>query len=97
MENRTLKSKLIRYIDAGFPIIYINTYEEDKVDSIIQEICSDKEIYEWNEINGYIDFNTKAPMQEDCTLEQMLDQLKMPELLERKIIVLKSIFSSLSI
>lgn len=91
MENRTLKSKLIRYIDAGFPIIYINTYEEDKVDSIIQEICSDKEIYEWNEINGYIDFNTKAPMQEDCTLEQMLDQLKMPELLERKIIVLKDI------
>ena len=32
MEDRTLKAKLVRYIDAGFPIIYINTFEEDKVD-----------------------------------------------------------------
>ncbi len=35
MENKSLKSKLVRYIDAGFPIIYINTFEEDKVDVII--------------------------------------------------------------
>ena len=38
MEDKTLKSKLIRYIDAGFPIIFINTFEEDKVDDIIREI-----------------------------------------------------------
>ena len=83
MENKSLKSKLVRYIDAGFPIIYINTFEEDKVDVIISEISNGKEIYEWNETNGYIDFETKAPMQEDCTLEQMLDQLKTRNLLDR--------------
>lgn len=38
LEDRTFKAKLVRYIDAGFPIIYINTFEEDKVDSLIQEI-----------------------------------------------------------
>lgn len=91
MENKSLKSKLVRYIDAGFPIIYINTFEEDKVDTIISEISSGKEVYEWNETNGYIDFETKAPVQEDCTLEQMLDQLKTRNLLDRKIIILKDI------
>ena len=95
MENKSLKNKLVRYIDAGFPIIYINTFEEDKVDSLIPEISSGKEVYEWNETNGYIDFETKAPIQEDCSLEQMLDQLKVADLLDRKIILLKDINDSL--
>lgn len=91
MEDGTFKAKLVRYIDAGFPIIYINTFEEDKVDSLIPEISSDKEVYEWNETNGYIDFETKAPLQEDCSFERMLDQLKVPDLLNRKILVFKDI------
>lgn len=95
MENRTFKAKLVRYIDAGFPIIYINTFEEDKVDSLIPEISSGKEVYEWNETNGYIDFETKTPLQEDCTLERMLDQLKTPDLLDRKILIFKDITSYL--
>lgn len=95
MEERTLKSKLIRYIDAGFPIIYLNTFEEDKVDSIVSEISTGKEVYEWNETYGYIDFETKTPMMEDCTLETMLDQLKSVELLDRKIIILKDTVSYL--
>lgn len=89
MQDKNLKSKLARYIDAGFPIIYINTFEEDKVDSIISSISFGKEVYEWNEINGYIDFETKTPMMEGCTLENMLDQLKFEEMLDRKIILLK--------
>ena len=92
---RTFKAKLVRYIDAGFPIIYINTFEEDKVDSLIPEISSGKEVYEWNETNGYIDFETKTPLQEDCTLERMLDQLKTPDLLDRKILIFKDITSYL--
>lgn len=95
MENKTLKSKLARYIDAGFPIIYINTFEEDKVDNIISEISSGKEVYEWNETNGYIDFENKTAIQEECTLSCMLDQLKTKDLLEEKIIVLKDITSYL--
>lgn len=89
--NYSLKDKLARYIDARFPIIYLNTFEEDKVDAIIKEVSSSKEIYEWNETNGYIDFETKAPMIEDCTLEMMLDQLKTQEMLDRKIILLKDV------
>lgn len=91
MEDRTLKSKLARYIDAGFPIIYMNTFEEEKVDEIIDSVSAGREIYEWNETNGYINFETKTPMMEDCTLEMMLDQLKSQDMLERKIIVLKDV------
>lgn len=91
MEDKTLKTKLNRYIDAGFPIIYINTFEESKVDNLIKQIGVGNEIYEWNESLGYIDFSTGTPIIEDCTLEMMLDQLKVLELLERKIIVLKDV------
>lgn len=95
MENSTLKSKIARYMDAGFPIIYVNTFEEDKVDEIIMAISSGKEVYEWNETNGYIDFETKTALIEDCTLEMMLDQLKQIEMLDRKIILLKDVISYL--
>ena len=95
MENKTLKSKLARYIDAGFPIIYINTFEEDKVDNIISELSLGKEVYEWNETNGYIDFENKTAIMEDCTLSCMLDQLKTADLLDQKIIVLKDVTSYL--
>ena len=97
MEDKILKSKLARYIDAGFPIIYMNTFEEDKVDELVDSVSAGKEIYEWNETNGYIDFETKAPMMEDCSLEMMLEQLKTQDLLDRKIIVLKDIVSYLSL
>lgn len=91
MEDISLKTKLNRYIDAGFPIIYINTFEESKVDEIIAQVGAGNEIFEWNESRGYVDFTTGTPFIEDCTLEMMLEQMKEPELLERKIIVLKDI------
>lgn len=89
MTNRTFKDKLNHYINAGFPILYLNTFEEEKVDAIIQEIRFDREVYEWNGINGYIDFETKAPMMEDCSLASMLEQVKLPDMLENKILLLK--------
>lgn len=91
MEDKSFKTKLNRYIDAGFPIIYINTFEESKVDDIISKIGNGNELYEWNESQGYIDFKTGTPFMEGCALEMMLDQLKLPELLERKIIILKDV------
>lgn len=96
MEDKTLKIQLMRYIDAGFPIIYLNTFEEDKADAIIKTISTEKEIYEWNESNGYIDFRTKTPVwEDDCTLEATLNRLKLTELLNKTIILLKDIHSYL--
>lgn len=94
--NNKLKFNLTRYVDAGFPIIYINTFEEEKVDELVASIGAGKEIYEWNETNGYIDFGTKTPMMEECTLEMTLNQLKIKEILDRKIILLKDVVSYLA-
>ena len=73
MEKNTLRARLVRYMDAGFPIIYINTFEEDKVDEIIRGIGAGRDIYEWNGTDGYIDFEDRHPMLEDCPFEAMLD------------------------
>ena len=91
MREKSLQDKLGRYMDAGFPIIYINTFEEDKVDDIIREISAGREVYEWNETNGYIDFETRCPMQEGCDLQHTLDQLTSVDLLDRKIMLFKDI------
>lgn len=95
MEDRTLKSRLARYLDAGFPIIYLNTFEEDKADALIRAVRSDKEVYEWNGMNGYIDFETGTPMFEDCSLEAMLEQFRTVESMDGKLIILKDVTSYL--
>ena len=95
MEKLTLKDKLSRYIDAGFPVIYLNTFEEEKIDSIIKDLPFQNEIYEWNEINGFIDFNTGTPLFGEFSLEMTLDSLKEPMSLDNKIIILKDIASYL--
>ena len=86
MENKTLRNKLARYIDAGFPILYINTFEEGKVDEIIASISYRKEVCEWNGTNGFVDFDTKAPLwMEGYTLEMTLDEFKTKKILIRKL------------
>lgn len=91
MENHTLTDSLERYIDANFPILYINTFEEEKVDVILQGIAKSHEIYEWSESHGYMDFRNKVPSMEDFadSIDTLLDVLKAPDMLDRKIIVLK--------
>lgn len=59
MQTNNIKENLVRYIDAGFPIIYINSFEENKTDEIIKGIRNEKNILEWNGSKGYVDFATK--------------------------------------
>ena len=76
MNNFFLQEKLIRYINAGFPILYINSYEEEKVDAIIKAAACGRDILEWNGANGYVDFKTKARFIEDYSLEDTLSLIK---------------------
>ena len=55
-----LKEKIIEYIDAGFPILYINTYEEEKADKIISQVSTGRKVFEWNSVYGLTDFKTKT-------------------------------------
>lgn len=97
MNNKSLKETLSRYIDAQFPIIYINSFEETKIDEIIKNSFHGREIFEWNGANGLVDFNTKIAFDEnsDCekslSLEDSLSKLLHRGDLVRSMIVIKDV------
>ena len=43
-----VRTRVIRYMDAGFPLIYFHTFEEDKADEIIKAVSGSRKIYEWS-------------------------------------------------
>lgn len=49
-----IKDRIISYIDAGFPILYIETFEETKAEDMLRSIAGGKRMVEWN-INGFFD------------------------------------------
>ena len=90
-----LKRRLIKYADAGYPIIYINTFEEVKTDAIIQEAMGGREGIEWNGADGFIDFKSKKVNIEGLSLAKTLHMLKMDNELDRKFLVIKDASSLL--
>lgn len=82
----SVKENLRDYINAGFPIIYICTYEEAKVDRYILEVAGRKTVLEWNGANGLVDFKTKSP-QLALSLEAALSS--QAEELDRTLLVIK--------
>ena len=77
-----LKEQLIKYVDAGYPIIFINSFEEIKTDAIIKEL-------EWNGAKGFVDFRTKQPLIKGKNLVETLRLLDSDNELDRKFLVLK--------
>lgn len=84
----TVKDSLGRYIDAGFPIIYIYTFEEEKTDKLISSIAGRKKVLEWNGANGFCDFAANATLS-NYSLEATLLLLKRGNDLDRSILVIK--------
>ena len=84
-----IKDQLIKYIDSGFPIIYINSFEETKTDTVIQEAMGGRKGLEWNASRGFCDFKTKCSLMEDKSLAATLKMLCAGGELERKFIVIK--------
>ena len=81
-----LTENILPYIDALYPIIYINSYEETKVDKSIEELEKDaKKIDEWSLIH-------------DESLESFLEAyVKETEVLNETVIILKDIHSFLEV
>lgn len=85
----TVKDNLSRYIDAGFPILYIYTYEEAKADQYIAAVAGRREVLEWNGADGFVSFKTKSPLVPGQSLESTLAFLKTGKELNRKLLVIK--------
>ena len=90
----TFQENLNRYFYAGFPIIYIDTFEEEKVDGIIREVVDRKEIMEWT-ILGFRP-SKKSKIIEWSLLDTLKNLIQFPERCNHKVLVLKDIAISLS-
>ena len=85
-----LHDKLIQYFDAGYPIIYINSYEEIKTDLIIRNAAGGRKIDEWNAANFYCEFETKnTHFDGELTLDETLKTLSDYGDLNKRMLVLK--------
>lgn len=86
----TVKDNLQNYLDAGFPIMYICTFEESKADKCIETASRKKEILEWNAVDGFVDKSSNPVSKTDWTLEHTLSHLlKSKRDLDRKVLVIK--------
>lgn len=85
---------LASYIDALYPIIYINHFDFKVIDEIIDEISDGRKIVEYNNGLGIVNFNTKSTMKE-CDLFNFLTLVKDDGYDYPMFIVLKDVHSQL--
>lgn len=60
MNDTNIAQNLIRYIEAGFPILYLNTFEEASANRIIRSVAREKRIIEWSSSYGYAEYSCSA-------------------------------------
>lgn len=85
-----LSEKLISYIDAGYPIIYVSSYEELKIDEIIRNLHCNRKLFEWNGAEGFVDFDTKTSiLGNKMPLDETLSYLNEGMELDGTILVIK--------
>ncbi len=89
------KENLGRYMDAGFPIIYIDTFEEEKVDGIIRDVVGGRGIIEWTTI-GFRDFKSKIIESDWSLLDTLKYLIQDPKSCSRRVLVLKDAVKALS-
>ena len=85
----SIKNEMIQYVDAGYPIIYINSFEEAKADTLIREAMGGREGIEWNGAHGFVDFNNKGVLKHNMSLAETLILLSEDNNLSRKFFVIK--------
>lgn len=93
----SLKKNISRYLDAGFPILYVNSFEESKVEETIKGIADRRTVAIWSLASGYGEYSTKTdeweiPLTKDenTEIEAVLStKLSFENDLERTILLIK--------
>lgn len=85
---------LASYIDALYPIIYINHFDFQVIDEIINDISGGKKVIEYNNGLGCVNFKNKSPMKE-CGLDDFLKLVKDDGYDSPAFIVLKDVHGQL--
>lgn len=76
--KKTAREILASYVEALYPIIYINHFDFKVIDDIIASIAGDRKIVEYNNGLGFVDFKTKSAMSamQECGLTEFLKHVK---------------------
>ena len=93
MKN-SARDLLASYIDALYPIIYINHFDFKVIDDIVSDIVDGRKVIAYNNGLGIVDFKTKSMMKE-CDLFNFLKLVKDDGYEHSMFIVLKDIHSQL--
>lgn len=88
-----IENKLGNYVDAGFPIVYINSFEEDKANEIIKRVIGKRKAFEWNAALGVCDFHS-SERQTSISLKDYLHSIidsGLEDELNRRVLVIKDV------
>lgn len=93
MKN-SARDLLSSYIDALYPIVYINHFDFKVIDDIVSDIVDDRKVIEYINGLGIVDFKTKSIMKE-CDLFNFLKLVKDDGYDYSMFIILKDVHSQL--
>jgi AAA+ superfamily predicted ATPase len=93
--NNEKRDLLASYVDALFPIIYINHYDFKVVDEMLQDIAEDRQVEEFCTGLGAINFKTRTVVH-PLDLSGFLDLVKDDGYEHPTLIVLKDVHSQLA-
>lgn len=93
----TLISSMRRYLDAGFPIIYVHSFEDQKLINGINTFTDKHHVYSWSLADGSTAYSPKNGTWEKTSdgvsntsgLISSLSQLKLLNSLDRSVILIK--------
>ncbi len=104
MQKTKFDVKLREYIDAQVPIIYIDSFDDNKIEEMVLQVTGSRRVWEWNEMDGCINrkkvengkwtgiHEVIAP---ERTLYDLLREGVRHEELNRKILIVKDIHTYL--
>ncbi len=78
-----LKDSIAKYMDAGYPMFYINTFEESKTESMLKSIADGRRVAIWSIAGGYSEYDTKN--NEYLISQNKDDAFELQNVLERKL------------
>lgn len=88
------KDLLTSYMDALFPIIYINHFDFKVIDDILKDITKGKNVIEYHDGLGILNFKTKA-LEKECDLVTFLKLSRDDGYDDETVILLKDVHSQL--
>ena len=97
---KKFKRNFTRYVDAGLPIIYVDTFEDDRAEEIIREMCREhnRGVIEWSLSAGAWDLSDGQSMEiskAEAGLAAALQLIIPDDNLDNKILILRDAHSYL--